>query len=324
MERNKKLKSQKPTYQVTYLDQETQHSIQCSIIGDSGVGKTTLLENLGTRTKLEEHNGVIFCKFEAGVTTRSGDPVKISYTECSYSDEHSRLRSLSYKNSQVIFICFSTIDRSSFENAVLQWFPEVNFVVPNIPVYIIGTKSDLRDEILATGTSSVQKIVSTSEGNELCDQMGAIQYLETAVANTDTLTVVLKQIGEAMLRQFESSMPEGGWKQFLLSRQSSFMSPKEKHQRHVRRRKKKESVAILENSRTSTPIQKLTKMNFRKSALPISFDDIINQGDENNEQQENISQNNIAKSRMLSVKSFRKQVSRLTRREKGGLTRAKK
>lgn len=314
MEKNKKTKTQKPTYQATPLDRNATHSVQCAIIGDSGTGKTTLLENLGHRTKLEELDDSIFCKFEAGVTTRSGELVKISYTECSCFDEHSRLRSLSYKNSQVIFICYSTIDRSSFENAVLQWFPEVNFVVPTIPVYIIGTKSDVRDEILATGTSSIQKVVSTQEGNDLCEQMGAIQYLETAVGNTNTLTIVLKQIGEAMLRQVESSMPDGGWKQLLLSRQTSFMSPKEKHQRHVRKRKKKESVAILEQSRTSTPIQKLTKMNFRRSALPISFDDIINQGEV--EGQENISPQEITKQRILSIRNLRKKVSRFARKEK--------
>ena len=316
---SKKGRTQKPTYQAEAIQHcNASHSIRCAVIGDSGIGRTTLLDNLG-KSSHQDREETLFDSYDAKVTTKTGESIKISYTECPCSDEHSRLRSLAYRNSQVVFLCFSTVNRASFENAMLQWFPEINMIVPDVPVYIIGTQSDLRDEILSTGTSSVQRIVSVHEGIDLCSQMGAIQYLETAVGNLENLNVVLKQIAEAMIRQVEATSEVSGWKQLLLlSPKNSCLSPKEKHQRHVKRRKKKESVAILqpERDRTIQKNTKLSKMNFRKSALPISFEDIISHDIE----QENVPpQASVKPNKEKSVSFPRKlvrQVSRITKRGK--------
>ena len=306
---------QKPTYiaEATHNDVNSSNQsssiISCTVIGDTGIGKTTLLEALGEKTTSDIVSEGIFEKYEAQITARNGSHISINYTECPCSDEYSRLRSLSYRNTHVFFLCYSCINRSSFENAILQWYPEINMISPDAPVYIIGTQADLRNQILESGTSSLKKIVTEDEGIDLCIQIGGIQYIETSLDDTDALTIVLKQIAEAMLRQFEITelSSSNNWKKNVCMKLShnngvsNCMSPKEKHQREVRKRRKKESVAIIPASSTIgsnpsslTPIKKkkLEKVNFRKSALPITFDDIIKDSD-NIMDEENMNPNTI-------------------------------
>jgi GTPase SAR1 family protein len=46
----------------------------------------------------------------------------------------------------VVLICFSVVWKDSLENVLIRWFPEVQHFCPNIPILLIGTKNDLRDD----------------------------------------------------------------------------------------------------------------------------------------------------------------------------------
>ncbi|KAJ8038803.1 Ras-related C3 botulinum toxin substrate 1 [Holothuria leucospilota] len=46
----------------------------------------------------------------------------------------------------VLLVCFSVVCPASFENVRKKWHPEVTHFCPNIPVILVGTKSDLRDD----------------------------------------------------------------------------------------------------------------------------------------------------------------------------------
>lgn len=77
--------------------------------------------------------------------------------------DYDRLRPLSYPQTDVFIICFSLVSPASFENVrakvwriifvktsilinYLQWYPEVSHHCPRIPIILVGTKLDLRDE----------------------------------------------------------------------------------------------------------------------------------------------------------------------------------
>ena len=87
-----------------------------------------------------------------------------------------RIRPLSYRDADVFLICFSLIEKSSFENVIAKWIPEVQHHTPGVPYIIVGTKSDLRfDEAVI---SKVDKVYSALEGTALAKEVNAHCYME--------------------------------------------------------------------------------------------------------------------------------------------------
>lgn len=58
-----------------------------------------------------------------------------------------RLRPLSYPATDVFMLCFSIVNRNSFQNISAKWIQEIKHHCPNTPVILIGTKLDLRDDL---------------------------------------------------------------------------------------------------------------------------------------------------------------------------------
>ena len=254
--------------------------IQCTFVGDPSTGKSTLLKAMGRKEKMQSvarpasasSGGEIFERYCARLTSRSGEKVNVKYCKASADEKHSRMRALCYQVTDVFFLCFSTTDRSSFESAKLEWFPEIDQLSPDAPVYLIGTKCDQRDR-----DAEPHGCVSAEEGHELADKLNAIMYIETQVNDRkDALMPVIKQVAEAVLRQVEhqrslalmneeyaenqdNEPAKGGTlrkyasirRKTRHSKKVNPISPKENHKRSVRldAKRRKESFAVLTGSK---------------------------------------------------------------------------
>mgnify|MGYP001227947970 CR=1 FL=1 len=77
-----------------------------------------------------------------------GKEIEITLWDTAGQEEFDRLRLLSYPESDVIIICFSIIDESSYMNVKEKWYPEVKDQCPKVPIILVGTKLDLRSSAL--------------------------------------------------------------------------------------------------------------------------------------------------------------------------------
>jgi Ras-related C3 botulinum toxin substrate 1 len=77
----------------------------------------------------------------------------------------------------VFLLCCSVVSPSSFKSITTKWLPEVRHHCSNsIPVVLIGTKIDLREEYI----NQDKPVVTYEEGDNYARNMGCVAYLETS------------------------------------------------------------------------------------------------------------------------------------------------
>lgn len=126
---------------------------------------------------------------------------------CVFQHEYTELRSFSYKDSEVLLLCFSVSDRDSFESVREFWAPEVkDFLGKRVPIIVVATQTDTRsshgvdsvsmEEVTLGGDS-----VTTEEGQKMAKEIGADRYLECSSADLQSVQSVFENVVLTALKQ---------------------------------------------------------------------------------------------------------------------------
>ena len=154
-------------------------SIKCFVGGDGGVGKTCLLITATTNEYPVDYIPTVFDNYSIAVVVDKR-PINFSPFDTAGGEDYDRLRPLSYPGTDVLIICFSITSIRSFENVKAKWYPEIKRHCPNVPILLVGTKIDLREDTTAI-TQLREKglaVISYQQGSILASEIGAIKYME--------------------------------------------------------------------------------------------------------------------------------------------------
>ncbi|TVU16921.1 hypothetical protein EJB05_32925 [Eragrostis curvula] len=119
----------------------------------------------------------VFDNFSANVSV-DGRIVNLGLWDTAGQEDYSRLRPLSYRGADVFILSFSLVSRASYENVLKKWMPELRRFSPSIPVVLVGTKLDLREDRSYLADHPSGSIITTEQGEELRKQIGAVAYIE--------------------------------------------------------------------------------------------------------------------------------------------------
>merc|ERR1711974_495815 len=87
----------------------------------------------------------VFDNFTTGVEV-DGKLINFALWDTAGQEEYSRLRALSYPETDIFLLCFSVVSRSSFDNIISRWLPEANHHCPEAKFLLVGLKTDLRTD----------------------------------------------------------------------------------------------------------------------------------------------------------------------------------
>ena len=131
-----------------------------------------------------------------------GEPYTLGLFDTAGQEDYDRLRPLSYPQTDVFLVCFSTVSPSSFENVkekvfsvkrtflqralelctfhLLQWVPEITHHCQKTPFLLVGTQIDLRDDAQTVEklAKNKQRPISLENGEKLARELKAVKYVE--------------------------------------------------------------------------------------------------------------------------------------------------
>ncbi|KAF7254445.1 Rho-related GTP-binding protein RhoU, partial [Varanus komodoensis] len=184
---------------------EPRRSIKCVLVGDGAVGKTSLVVSYTTNGYPTEYIPTAFDNFSAVVSV-DGRPVRLQLCDTAgqrlsldihvafafVQDEFDKLRPLCYTNTDIFLLCFSVVSPSSFQNVSEKWVPEIRCHCPKAPIILVGTQSDLREDVkvLIELDKCKEKPVAEEAARLCAEEIKAASYIECSALTQKNLKEV--------------------------------------------------------------------------------------------------------------------------------------
>ncbi|KAF3544932.1 hypothetical protein DY000_02006011 [Brassica cretica] len=122
---------------------------------------------------------------------------------------YEELRPLSYRGADVFVLSFSLVSRASYENVFKKWIPELQHFAPGVPLVLVGTKLDLREDKHYLADHPGLSPVTTAQGEELRKLIGATYYIECSSKTQQNVKAVfdsaIKEVIKPVVKQKEKT-----------------------------------------------------------------------------------------------------------------------
>ncbi|KTW26365.1 hypothetical protein T552_02847 [Pneumocystis carinii B80] len=130
-----------------------------------------------------------------------GKPISLGLWDTAGQEDYDKLRPLSYPQTDVFIICFSLVSPSSFENVRTKWSIEVSHHAPNIPIILVGTKLDLRNDCIVVEKLREKRMepITYSQGLQMAKDINSVKYLECSALTQKGLKNVFDEAIRAVL-----------------------------------------------------------------------------------------------------------------------------
>lgn len=180
-------------------------SIKCIVVGDGGVGKTSMLMSYALLTFPVEYVPTVFDSYAVSVEV-AGVGYQLCLFDTAGQEDYDRLRPLSYHGADVFLLCFSVVSPNSWENVTSKWLPELRYYNLNTPIILVGTQSDLRENatILANLKKDNGYIIEAAEATRFAKRHRLVEYIECSALTQRGLNMVFCQAIMASVGQVKA------------------------------------------------------------------------------------------------------------------------
>ena len=160
------------------------------IIGDSAVGKSSLLLQFSDQTFSENYVSTIGVDFKIRTIDVDGKQVKLQIWDTAGQERFQSITANYYHGSNAIALVYDITDRKTFDN-LRKWISDVDRLAnKQVCRLIVGNKTDLSDK----------RVVRRDEGQAFADSLG-VPFIETSAKTASNVQEMFLQMCQAISRK---------------------------------------------------------------------------------------------------------------------------
>ncbi|XP_053556852.1 rho-related GTP-binding protein RhoH [Bombina bombina] len=153
------------------------NAVKCVLVGDTAVGKTSLLVRFTSEAFPDSYRPTVY--ENTGVEVfMDGIQISLGLWDTSGNEAFRNIRPISFQHADIVLICFSVANPASFLNVRNKWIGEVRQHLPHIPVLVVATQTDQREN-----EHMRMPCINSLDGKQLAQDVRAKGYLECSSLN---------------------------------------------------------------------------------------------------------------------------------------------
>lgn len=181
------------------MAREYDHLFKLLIIGDSGVGKSSLLLRFSDNTFSGTYITTIGVDFKIRTIDVNGEKVKLQIWDTAGQERFRTITSTYYRGTHGVVVVYDVCSGESFAN-VKRWLQEIDTNCDVVNRILVGNKDDDPD----------RKVVLTQDAQKFADQIG-IQLYETSAKenkNVEEMFVAVTKLVLATKKEQQKSVSQ--------------------------------------------------------------------------------------------------------------------
>lgn len=164
------------------------HLFKLLIIGDSGVGKSSLLIRFSDNTFSGSYITTIGVDFKIRTVVIGGERVKLQIWDTAGQERFRTITNTYYRGTHGVIVVYDVTNGESFAN-VKRWLQEIDSNCEVVNKVLVGNKND----------DPQRKVVLTEDAQRFANQMG-IQLFETSAKDNLNVEEMFLAITDRVLR----------------------------------------------------------------------------------------------------------------------------
>ncbi|KAK7091683.1 uncharacterized protein [Littorina saxatilis] len=175
-----------------YEEDRIDYLFKLVIVGDSGVGKTSLLLKYVDDVFTDTFISTIGVDFKIRTFDMDGKKVKLQIWDTAGQDRFKNIVSTFYRNAHGILLVYDVTDVTSFQN-IQQWLKEIDkYAGQKAKQVLVGNKCDL----------APRRQVSLEEGRALAATT-SMMHIETSAKTSANLEALFSDLTRDLMANFE-------------------------------------------------------------------------------------------------------------------------
>lgn len=169
------------------------------LLGDSGVGKTSIINRFMTGRSVESLKPTVGAAFVTKNMTIDGHSLELRIWDTAGQEVYRGLAPMYYRSANVAIIVFDVTNPASYES-VDYWVQELKKNLKEAAILIIcGNKNDLYEE----------RVIHDSQARDYATENGAL-YIETSASKGTGVSQLFETAISKMLKENTASNTNGG------------------------------------------------------------------------------------------------------------------
>ena len=169
------------------------HIIKIIVVGDTAVGKTSILTRYADDKFNPDHKTTLGVDFKIRTLTIRSKTIKLQMWDTAGQERWSGITKAYYRGAQGAIYTFSLTNRKTFEH-IGDWIESVTANCSPCSI-LVGNKCDLKDQIVVSNTSIV----------EFCKKNDDMPYIETSAKNNTNVHEAFDRLATDILNILEEA-----------------------------------------------------------------------------------------------------------------------